>query len=484
VGVPGTVAGLLQAHERLGRLGRAEVMAPAIRAAEEGFTADAHYASTAAGLIADFRENPEWQHRFAFVWERYLLRGQVKAGDRIHAPEQAAALRLIAQRGAAGFYDGPVADAIIAAVARDGGAMTRDDLTRYIVEWTNPIRCTFMGREFLTMPPPSSGGIAMAQTLGILSRILPEPPEPLNIGTNIAQLRQAVDAANRSTHSLRAYRAGPVYLHALAESLKHAFADRSRWLGDPAFADVPVERLLSPAYLDARAATFRFDGTFPPEAYGTPEEAPPDDHGTSHFCVIDRWGNAVACTETINLEFGSCIAVEPYGFVLNNQMDDFTTRRGRANAFGLRQSDRNLPAPGKRPLSSMTPTIVLDHRGRVEIIAGASGGPRIISGTLQAILNVLLFRDTADQAVARPRMHHQWSPNSLRLEPGLFDGEWSAMGPWVPGGTTSLPEALRQRGHTVEPIGAVADVQLIRRASDGQWEAASDPRKGGRPAGD
>lgn len=483
IGVPGTVAGLLYALDRYGRLDRATVLAPAVRLAEEGFAADEYYVSSGTSLIRRFEEHPEWKERFAFVWQRYLGQGHVAAGDRIQVPEQARVLRLIADRGRAGFYGGEVAAAIAAAAGRDRGVLTELDLAGYRVSETAPLSFSFGGRGFITMPPPSSGGVAMAQALGILERALPEPPRTLKIGTNVAQLQELLDAT--TARSLRAYRAGPIYLHVLAESMKHAFADRSRWLGDPAFAEVPVARLLSKEYLDNRAATVALGRTLPHEQYGSAEPAAPtpDDHGTSHISVVDRWGGAVACTETVNLAFGSCIAVPEYGILLNNQMDDFTTRRGKANAFGLHQSDRNLPAPGKRPLSSMTPTIVIDQRGRVELVAGASGGPRIITATMQAVLNALMFRDTAGQAVSRPRIHHQWSPDILDVEAGLWDGEWSALGPWAPGGPPELSEVLRQSGQKVERAKDSADVQLIHRDIEGGWEAACDPRKGGRPAG-
>ena len=255
--------------------------------------------------------------------------------------------------------------------------------------------------------------------------------------------------------------------------MKHAFADRSRYGGDPAFVDVPVDRLISRDYLRALAQRIDPEHTQAPDTYGTkPAEAdavrpPPADHGTSHFCVVDARGNAVSCTETINLEFGSLLAVPKYGFVLNDEMDDFTTRRGTTNAFGLTQSDRNLPTPGKRPLSSMTPTIVTGAGGNVELIAGGSGGPRIISATAQTILNVLLRHDAAAAAVARPRLHHQWMPDVLELEPPL------------------MPAAaeLEKHGHHVVPAKDWASVQVIRR-SDGGWDAACDPRKGGAPAGE
>jgi gamma-glutamyltranspeptidase/glutathione hydrolase len=490
VGVPGTVAGLLLALERFGTLPREQVLAPAIRAAEEGFTADEHFASESRALIRKFREHRDWAERFPLVWNRYLLEGRVKGGDRIRIPEQAAALRLIARDGAVAFYHGPIAAAIVESVARDGGVITREDLAQYAPAAPEPLRFRFKGFEFIGMPPPSSGGVAMAETLHILGRTMPEPPRPLRIGSNVAQIQRAVAAANRDSQAMQAFLDGPLYLHALAEAFKHAFADRSRWLGDPAFVPVPVERLSSEPYAAELAARFHPGRTLSPDHYGSLEPgvgapagprsgAAPDDHGTSHLCAIDRWGSAVACTETINLTFGSCLAVEPYGFVLNDQMDDFTTRRGQANTFGLAQSDRNLPDPGKRPLSSMSPTIVLE-RGHVRAVAGAAGGPRIITATTQVLLNALLFGDPASDAVARPRVHHQWSPDVLRLEPALYN---SARGPWTPGGPATLPEALARFGHTVEAESPGAVAQLILRNDDGSCDAACDPRKGGVPAG-
>ena len=445
VAVPGTVAGLLHALEHYGTLDRTVVLAPAIRAAEEGFLVDDHFMVANGDLIKWFNEDDSRKGRFGFVWRRFLKEGQVKTGDLITLPEQAAALRLIAQSGADAFYKGRIAIEILHTVRKDGGPMRAEDLLSYKVEEVEPLRFNAFGHTFLTMPPPSSGGVALAQALGILQRRRDE----LGGRANTAD-----------------------YVHVAAEALKHAFADRARWLGDPAQVDVPVRELLSDSYLDARAAQIdprraREDL----ETYGT---LPPDDAGTSHFCVIDARGNAVACTETINLEFGSMLAIEKYGFCLNNEMDDFTTRRGQANAFGLVQSSRNLPAPGKRPLSSMMPTIVLDQGGHVVMIAGASGGPRIITGTMQAMLDVLLFDLDASQALATPRFHHQWRPNTLLLERAWYAAARED-------GTVV---ALESRGHKVEPTGSVGNVQLIRRdRKTRMWDAACDPRKGGRPAG-
>lgn len=456
IGTPGTVAGLLHALESYGTMSRAEVLAPAIRLAEEGFIVDEHYVDSVQPLLRRFRDGQsgrDMQRRFSFVWTRFLREGTIAAGDRIQLPEQAAALRLIAEDGAAAFYQGPIAEAILRAVDRDGGILTREDLSSYIVHRREPLRFEYAERHFITMPPPSSGGLAMAQTLGILQIIDDEasgtrggrPPSPLQ---------------------------SPQRAHLLVESFKHAFADRAEWLADPDYVDVPIDRLLSPEYLSARAATYRPSRTLSPETYGTREGVSLSminaDAGTSHLSVVDRWGNAVACTETINLTFGSLLAVEEFGFILNNEMDDFTTRPGEPNAFGLRQSERNLPAPGKRPLSSMTPTIVLDDRGRVEVVAGASGGPRIITATTLSILNALAGMD-APEAVAAPRLHHQWAPDVVHLERGL----------------EHLEQELTGRGHQIRPATSLATVQIIVRRHTGRgWTAASDPRKGGVPAGE
>lgn len=445
--VPGTVAGLLHALERYGTLNRATVLAPAIEAARDGFVADEHFAAAARGAARKFQEHPEYRARFAFVWERFLRRGEIAAGDVIRNPEQARALGLIARDGAAAFYRGEIARAIVAAVRRDGGVMTMDDLGAYPVGESKPLSFRYGGRRFLVMPPPSSGGTAMAEALGVLER-LPSTGD---------------DEATR--------------LHELAEAFRHAFADRAEWLADTAFEEVPVTRLMSEDYLLSLAARVRADRAGKPEEYGSRRAAtmtaPVEDGGTSHLCAVDRWGNAVACTETINLEFGSMLAVSEFGFCLNNEMDDFLTRRGEANAFGLTQSDRNLPAPGKRPLSSMSPTIVLGEDGRVEAVAGASGGPRIITATTQALLNVLVRGMDAQESVGSPRLHHQWMPDRLELERAYRAIE----------GAEATAAALRARGHAVEFTGGEANVQLIRRVEKG-WEAACDPRKGGRPAGE
>jgi len=448
VAVPGTVAGLLYTLEKYGTRPRAEVLAPAIRAAEEGFVADKHYADSVKEVMEWFEKSPERPARSPFFYEQYLKRGAARAGDLIRVPEQSAALRMIAERGADGFYHGPVAAAMLHAVARDGGRMTEADLAAFTVVEAPPLVSNFMGRDLYMMPPPSSGGIVVAQV------------------TEMLELRR--DQLAAAGHNSVAY------IHLVTESLKHAFADRAAWLGDPAFVEVPVGTLLDPDYIKARTGLFNAARTLTPDRYGTRpggagQPAIPEDHGTSHLSAVDSMGNAVACTETVNLIFGSLIAVPEYGFVLNDEMDDFTTRPGKPNAFGLAQSIRNAPAPGKRPLSSMTPMIATDERG-VLLVAGGSGGPRIITGSLEAALNVLVFDLPAGEAVALPRFHHQWQPDRLGLEDPLR--------------ATPTESGLRSLGHATERRDMVGSVQLIRRAVGGTgWDAASDPRKGGVAAG-
>lgn len=444
VATPGSVAGLLYALEHYGTLDRATVLAPAIRAATVGFVVDAHYVETVGNLTNKFESNPDWQERFAFVWERFLRRGEVAVGDTIVLPEQALALSLISESGFDAFTKGPIGGAIEAAIAADGGVLNRADIRGYAPLEVEPLRREIQGKTFLAMPPPSSGGVAMFQALTLLDM-------------HGMDLEDRIDT--------------PLEVHLLTEAFKHAFADRSKFLADPEFAPVPMDKLLADQEL-SRLERLMLDGaTVQINAYGTGAKVFPiirrDDSGTSHISVVDAHGGAVACTETINLEFGSLVVVPGYGFCLNDQMDDFTTRRNANNAFSLRQSRHNFPEPGKRPVSSMSPTIVLDEDG-VLAVAGASGGPRIITGTTEVLLNAFAGMDAGD-AVAAPRFHHQWSPNTLLLEPGMLTGE---------GQRTDL----EARGHPLGVHKQIGNVQLITRTPGG-WQAASDPRKGGRPAG-
>lgn len=496
VGVPGTVAGLLYALDRYGMLDRATVMAPAIRVAEEGFAADAHFVKSSRDLIAWFREDAARQARFSFVWERYLREGEVAVGDVIRNPEQASALRLIARDGASAFYEGDIGAAIVGAVAGDGGVMTAGDLAGYAAVEQAPLRFRFAAREtrsefigdddrvvtdeLITMGPPSSGGIAMAEVLGILDRI---GFEGLLAGSDETSGSEDPGASRAARDFVYARRVATV-----VEAMKHAFADRARWLGDPAQVDVPVGWLLSDERLDGLAAKMTPGQPQEVDWYGSVAPAP-DDGGTSHFCVADRWGGVVSCTETINLEFGSLLAVDAFGFVLNDEMDDFTARPGEPNAFGLVQSALNSPAPGKRPLSSMSPSIVLDEDGRVLAAMGASGGPRIISSTLETLLETVARSEPVIDWFPAPgfylmyylpRFHDQWLPDVVfvEMEPAWadIDVDDDPMG-------ARLSAALEGMGYEVRPSEEIGNVQYIVKMKDG-WIGVCDPRKGGEPAGE
>lgn len=444
VAIPGTVAGLARAHELYGLLPWSAVLQPAIDLAEKGFKPDDFHISTLC-LFKErvaARQDPSLQVPATFL--------EPSQNGVVRNPNKARALRLIARDGASAFYTGEIANAIVRTVAATGGVLTAEDLAGYTPVQVEPMRFEFAGQTILTMPPPSSGGVALLQTLGIFERV-------------------------RSQHQLDASPwASPMSMHVLVEATKHAFADRSRWLADPAFAPVPIERLTSASYLNELAGRISLEGVDDNARYGSgsADAGVSEDGGTSHLCVVDQWGGAVSCTETINTTYGSLVLVPEYGFVLNNEMDDFQSRRGVVNAYGLVQSDWNLPQPGKRPLSSMTPTIVLDDQGQVVMLAGAAGGPRIITATTQVLLR-MLNGEPAGQAIAAARMHHQWMPQRLTLE--HTDAQTIA--------------ALRALGHDAHSGGHASAAQAISRLPKGEgdaaggWEAASDPRKGGRPAG-
>ncbi len=446
VAVPGTVSGLLYGLEKYGTLDRATVLEPAMQAARRGFRLDHHYGTSAKKLIERFNDQPEMKTQYPLMWNRFLQEGRAwemaiggvsMSNDPIYR-----ALALIVEHGRAGFTQGPVGEAIVRAVQEAGGEMALADLDGYEVLEYEPLEREINGYRFVTMPPPSSGGVTMLETLMIL--------ESLNYDFDAHALGDTPAT------------------HQLIEALKHAFADRSKYLADPEFVDLPIDDLLDESVIEERAQMIT-KGVHDPAYYGTANLIP-NDGGTSHISVVDPWGGAVACTETVNLGFGSLVGVDEFGFILNNEMDDFTTVRGQPNAFGLIQSDRNLPAPGKRPLSSMSPTIVLDGDGQVFAVAGASGGPRIITGTLESLLNAMAGK-SAGVSIGLPRVHHQWLPDKLYAEAGLLD-------------------AMQKRANrglswnVIQGTRSVGNVQMIRRDPDGKgWQAACDRRKGGRPAG-
>jgi len=475
VGVPTSVGGLAFAADAMGTMDLAALLQPAIRLAEEGFPADEHYVRAARSVAAWIEAEPQRTRTHERLWTHFLKEGRVEVGEVIRLPGQAQALRLIARDGVDAFYEGPIAEAIAEAVREAGGVMTEADLAGVVDEefpgaytmrpWTN---FSAFGRSFVTLGPPSAGGVAVVEIIGLL--------------------RAWEEATGGSLKELGHNSAE--YVHVLAEAMKHAFADRARWMGDPQFVEVPWREALDERRLESVARSIDMQFTKAPEDYGV-IAPPPEDAGTSHLSVVDSMGNAVSLTQTINLSFGSRILVEPYDFFLNNEMDDFTTDPRRPNAFGLRQSEANLPAPSKRPISSMAPILVADPETRaVEMVAGASGGPRIISSTVQTLLNAIIFDMGAEEAVSAPRIHHQWLPDVLVLEPA-----WSLAAPEGQMGIAELQEmmrrvervnrfrnALESKGHRLGQTDAIGVVQFIRRRGEG-FQAASDPRKGGAPAG-
>ncbi|MCB9837800.1 MAG: gamma-glutamyltransferase [Phycisphaeraceae bacterium] len=479
VAVPTTVEGLLAALERFGTMGYEQVLAPAIRLAQDGYTQDDFEREEVDGLAQWFEENPARKRSHRAAYDRVVAMRPTMPAEIVMNPEQARTLTMLAEQGPELFRTGKIAHAIINTTEPMGGVMTIADLSSDRLRWLEPMRMTFHGRTILTMPPSSSGGIVMAQTLGVIERY-----EKLH--------RVSLESMGPNTADSA---------HLVVEALKHAFADRSRWLGDMPPDDPRITRLLAPEHLQEIASRIqpgsiqknRTYGWQPPEGEQGADGPLPDDSGTSHISVVDAAGNAVSMTETINLAYGSRILLDEYGFFLNNEMDDFSARQGAANAFGLYQSDANRPGPGKKPLSSMTPTIVLDEHGDVELVLGASGGPRIITGTLQVLLNAIVWGMDAERAVSEPRYHHQWRPNVIAFEEDLDarnidPGERSPSGLQSLMGKVASLQALRlgleKKGHNVGGIKTVGAVQLVRRAPDGNgYQAACDPRKGGEPAG-
>lgn len=441
-GIPGTVAGLCYAAETYGTLPIATLVQPALELCRNGVEVDAHDIEVQATILARLAENDGYESRFALLRQLYLNDGRPwKAGDRFYSPQRKT-FEAIASSGPAGFYEGAVADAMVAAVNAESGRFSKADLASYKPTERAVLTTDFHQQKIITMPPPSSGGVALLQTLQSLEAWETQSGQRLS------------DLGHNSTD----------YVHVVTEALKHAFADRAEFLGDTDFVQVPVDRMLNREYAREIAQRISKDSTLSMEKYGRFFLKP--DGGTSHFSVIDHKGNAVACTETINLTFGSFVVVPDYGILLNNQMDDFTANPGKPNAFGLIQSAANAIEPGKRPLSSMTPTIVIED-GKATYACGASGGPRIITATLQSLLNHTVFGMSATDAVSAARFHHQWSPNELLLEPSL---------------EKSLAADLAKRGHMIKRNSSLAASQATSVESHG-LVGGSDPRKHGAPAG-
>ena len=399
IGVPGTVAGLALAHRRFGsgRLTLAELMEPAIKLAREGFTIEDDLADSLPRATARLSR---WPASLKVFFRNGRALG---AGDQLVQRDLADTLEAIAKHGPRAFYEGPIAQKIAAAVQGAGGIMTASDLKEYQPHVRRPVRGQYRGHEIVSMPPSSSGGVVLIQMLNILE------------GYKLADLDE------------------PSRLHLMIEAMRRAYADRAAYLGDPAVVSAPLSRLMSKRYAATLRSSINHGRATPSREIRDDIELPREGANTTHFSVVDRHGNAVSNTYTLNFSFGVGMIADGTGVLLNNELDDFAAKPNVPNAFGLIGGDANAPGPGKRPLSSMTPTIVLKN-GKPFIVTGSPGGSRIITAVLQIVANTIDRGMPAAQAVAAPRIHHQWSPDQVFVENTL---------------PLETVKGLEARGHTV-----------------------------------
>jgi gamma-glutamyltranspeptidase / glutathione hydrolase len=433
IGVPGTTAGLALALEKYGseKFTLADLLQPAIDLARDGI------------LIADDNADtlPDWHRRLA-RWPsaaKIFSRTDgtsLREGDSLVQSDLAATLSAIATQGPRGFYEGPVAEKLVKAIDGAGGIMTLDDLKSYQPIIRAPVRGSYRGYDIVSMPQPSSGGVVLLETLNMLE------------GFPMSDMQQGSVAS----------------LHVMIEAMKRAYADRARYLGDPAFVSAPVATLITKEYAARQRASIDLDHATPwTDALSA--VPPREGSNTTHFSVVDSQGNAVSNTYTLNFSYGVGLVAEGTGVLLNNELDDFTAAPGASNAYGLVGFEANLPGPGKRPLSSMSPTIVLKD-GKPVLVTGSPGGSRIISTVLQVIVNVLDYRMDVAAAVAAPRLHHQWLPDEVRIERGFAEDTLAG---------------LRAKGHrVVEPMGQTS-ANSIAVTPNGLL-GAPDPRTRGAEA--
>ena len=428
-GVPGTVAGMKLALDNHGSMAWADVIAPAIRLAEQGITVTPDLADSLEAERAALTKYSSTARIF------FKPDGSgYRPGERLVQADLAATLKAIAAQGPDGLYKGAVADKIARAVQGAGGPMTAADLAAYKPVLREPVRGSYRGHEIVSMPPPSSGGVHLIQILNALEGY------PIGaLGHNTAET-----------------------IHLMAEAMKLAYADRSEYLGDPDFVDVPVDALTSKDYAAQMRSRISADFATPSGMIGPGDLTPYESDQTTHFSVVDKAGNAVSNTYTINLNYGSGLVAEGTGVLMNNEMDDFSAKPGVPNAFGLVGGDANAVAPGKRPLSSMTPTIVLKD-GKTWLVTGSPGGARIITTVLQVVMNMIDHGMNVAEASTAPRVHHQWLPDELRLEEGISRD------------TTRL---LAARGHVLAERPVMGSTQsILRDPATGALLGASDPRR-------
>ena len=426
VGVPGTVAGLERAHQKYGRLPWAEVVQPSIDLARRGFRLSATEAERFNRYYEDFKHyNP--------IPNAFTQTSNWQAGDLFKQPDLARTLKRIRNHGSAGFYSGKTADLLVAEMQRGGGLITLDDLKAYQAKWRDPIRSEYQDYQIIGMPPPSSGGVAIAQLLRISDNY------PL---------------ADYGFHT-------PQTIHLMSEIERRVYADRAQYLGDRDFYPVPLDTLLDENYLRGRMKSFNPKRASTSDSIAAGIFLLPESFETTHTSIVDAERNAVSVTTTLNLNFGSKVLVAGGGFFLNDEMDDFSAKPGVPNYFGLVGAEANAIAPGKRMLSSMSPTII-EREGELFMVIGAPGGSTIITAVYQVFLNVATFGMPVDRAVAAGRFHHQWLPDQIRSEADVFPD--------------STLQTLRSMGHEVEQRGRMAVIKAIQILPDGTIHAAADPR--------
>jgi gamma-glutamyltranspeptidase/glutathione hydrolase len=436
VGVPGTVAGLALALKRHGKLRWADVVEPARRLAAEGYILNRH---TAASLWS----GTDILCRFPASRKIFIRDGKLyEEGERFVQQELAATLGRLKDRGPREFYDGVTARLIVDEMKANQGLITAQDLRDYEPTIRKPLKGDYRGYEILTMPPPSSGGAALIEMLNMLEQ------------SNVSALRHNTAAE----------------IHLLVETMRRAFADRAEFMGDADFVKVPVAGLTSKKYAADLARTVDPDRATPSSDVRAGRPAGYESTDTTHFTVVDQEGNVVSNTYTLNESFGSGVTAAGTGVLLNNEMDDFTSKPGVPNAYGLLQGEANAIAPRKRPLSAMTPTVVLKD-GKLYFAIGSPGGPTIINTVLQVIVNIIDFGMNIQQAIDAPRIHHQWMPDRVRWEPFGLNADTRAI--------------LERKGHVfAAKPGKIGDVEgvMIDQVT-GMRLGASDPRQGGVPAG-
>ncbi len=438
IGVPGTVAGLSLALEKYGsgKFSLGDLLAPAIKLARDGLPVEDDVADT-FGIAQRLMEPWPSSHKIFFHPGDIFFHPDdtpLHAGEMMVQTDLAATLQTIAARGPRAFYEGDIAEKIAAAVKDAGGLMTSDDLKAYQPVIREPVTGTYRGYGIVSMPLPSSGGIVLIEMLNVLEHF-----ELKSMGAD------SVDTS-----------------HILVETMKRGYADRARYLGDPATVEVPLQRLLSKAYGDLLSKTIDFKHATPAADVAALAALPREGQNTTHFSVIDNQGNAVSNTYSLNFPYGIGLVAEGTGVLLNNTLDDFTAAVGASNFYGLVGFEANLPGPNKRPLSSMTPTIILKD-GKPWLVTGSPGGSYIISATMQVILNVIDHGMNVAAAVAKPRLHHQWLPDEVRVEHGF---------------PADVAEALRARGDTViEPLGQTSANSIL--ATDDGFAGAADQRTRG-----